>query len=69
MVTNLTKDGFLAVRSGPGTEHRKLAEFHNGDTVLVFEQKGDSVGVVFGDESLFACLSPTTRPIPFQNMG
>ena len=43
MVTGLkaTGDGFLAVRSGPGSKYRKIDELHNGDVVLVFEQRGN----------------------------
>ncbi|WP_172327099.1 SH3 domain-containing protein [Mangrovicoccus sp. HB161399] len=29
-------DGFLAVRSGPGSEHAKIGELHNGDKVTIF---------------------------------
>ena len=68
-VTGLSKDGVLAVRSGPGTQYRKLAELHNGDIVYVFEQKGKWAGVVYGGESLFECLSPTTRHVPYPNKG
>lgn len=29
-------DGFLAVRTGPGTKYRKIGELHNGDRVTIF---------------------------------
>jgi len=62
-------DGFLAVRSGPGTQYRKLAELHNGDNVLVFDHKGKWSGVVYGDTSSVDCISPRTRPIPYPRKG
>lgn len=30
-------DGFLAVRTGPGSNYRRLGELHNGDRVTIFE--------------------------------
>jgi hypothetical protein len=62
-------EGFLAVRSGPGSQYRKLAELHNGDDVLVFDQKDKWYGVVYGDTSFIDCISPRTRPIPYPNKG
>ncbi|MBJ3763319.1 SH3 domain-containing protein [Maribius pontilimi] len=41
-------DGFLAVRSGPGTNYRKIDELRNGDVVNVFEGVGPWVGVTYG---------------------
>ncbi len=38
-------DGFLAIRSGPGTNYAKLGELHNGDRVTSFASKGDWVGI------------------------
>lgn len=62
-------DGFLAVRSAPGSRYRKLAELHNGDTVYVFEQKGQWYGIVYGAQSSFPCLSPKTHPVTHPNKG
>jgi hypothetical protein len=41
-------DGFLAVRSGPGTKHRKIDELHNGDEVRTCAQSGAWVGITYG---------------------
>lgn len=41
-------DGFLAVRTGPGAQYRKIAEIHNGHVVYVFDSKGKWRGVAFG---------------------
>jgi len=32
-------DGFLAVRTGPGSNYRKIGELHNGDSVMIFDEK------------------------------
>ncbi|MEM9632659.1 MAG: peptidoglycan-binding protein [Pseudomonadota bacterium] len=61
-------DGYLAVRSGPGTGYRKLDELHNGDVVYAFDRKGDWVGVAYKVQSL-ECASTTTRPIQYEFMG
>ncbi|SEN30068.1 SH3 domain-containing protein [Palleronia pelagia] len=42
-------DGFLAVRTGPGSNHRKIDELHNGDVVYIFEGVGQWVGVTYGN--------------------
>lgn len=41
-------DGFLSVRSGPGTEFRKLDEVYNGDRVRIFSEQWPWVGIVYG---------------------
>ncbi len=41
-------DGFLAVRSGPGSEFKKLDEVHNGDRVWIFENTSKWHGVFYG---------------------
>jgi len=41
-------DGFLAVRSGPGTSYRMLDRLHNGEGVLLCYQRGGWVGIVYG---------------------
>ena len=53
-------DGFLAVRSGPGSQYRKIGELHNGDVVYEFDRKGDWAGIVWGESSV-NCSSTTTR--------
>jgi len=41
-------DGFLAVRSGPGTKFRKIGEVYNGDVVLTCDARGPWVAIVYG---------------------
>ena len=41
-------DGFLAVRSGPGTQYRKIDEIYNGDIVSTCDSRGPWVAIVFG---------------------
>ncbi len=62
-------DGFLAVRSGPGSQYRKLVELHNGDRVSVFDQKGDWAGVVYGELLSDERISPKTRPVKNSKKG
>ncbi|MCV0429452.1 MAG: peptidoglycan-binding protein [Roseibium sp.] len=65
---NSKGDGFLAVRSGPGPDYRKIDELHNGDVVYAFDQKGDWVGVAYNDASI-DCASQTTRPVQSDYQG
>ena len=57
---NPNGDGFLAVRSGPGSEFDKLDEIHNGDKVLTFDQSGPWYGVLYGDVE-FQCSSEVEK--------
>lgn len=41
-------DGFLSVRTGPGTNYRKIDELQNGDRVTIINGKGGSLGVECG---------------------
>ena len=41
-------DGFLAVRTGPGTQYRKIDELHNGAGVRPCERRGNWWGVYYG---------------------
>jgi len=62
-------DGFLSVRSGPGSDYRKLDEVHNGDKLEIYEVRGDWMGVVYrksGED--FGC-STTPRPLPYTFKG
>ena len=70
MVTGLKAygDGFLAVRSGPGSEYRKIDELHNGDVVLVFEQRGEWAGVVYRTANV-TCSSTKTHAVTYKNKG
>lgn len=61
-------DGFLAVRSGPGSQFRKLDELHNGDVVVVFENRGDWAGIVYRTPN-FECSSTKTRAVRYKNKG
>ena len=45
-------DGFLAVRSGPSTNHDKLDEIHNGDEVWLFDFQKPWIGIVYGVETV-----------------
>ena len=62
------EDGFLAVRSGPGTQYRKIDELYNGDVVAVFEARGKWAGVVYRTE-IVDCASTVTRLVPYENKG
>jgi hypothetical protein len=55
-------DGFLAVRSGPGPQFRKIAELHNQDRVLIYEQRGQWLGIAYGDLPKSDCVSNVARP-------
>jgi hypothetical protein len=41
-------DGFLSVRTGPGTEYRKIDEIHNGDSVRTCDARGAWIAIVYG---------------------
>lgn len=41
-------DGFLAVRSGPGTGYRKIDELYNGDHVRPCDAQGKWHGIYYG---------------------
>lgn len=58
-------DGFLAVRSGPGSDFTKLDEVHNGDRVWLFEQRGDWIGVVYGVTELGCSPIKQDRIVPY----
>ncbi|WP_350335660.1 SH3 domain-containing protein [Coralliovum pocilloporae] len=60
-------DGFLAVRSGPGSSYKKLDELHNGDRVWLFDQKGKWLGVVY-DVNQVDC-SPISEDRPVRQKG
>jgi hypothetical protein len=44
---NPNGDNFLAVRSGPGSDYRKLDEIHTGDVVAVCDARGPWRGVFY----------------------
>ncbi|AUH65721.1 SH3 domain-containing protein [Paracoccus zhejiangensis] len=41
-------DGFLAVRSGPGTDFTRIDELHNGDLVRTCARSGPWIGITYG---------------------
>ena len=44
-------DGFLAVRSGSGTKYRMIDKFYrNGEMVIMCDDKGKWVGIVYGKD-------------------
>ncbi|WP_417766767.1 SH3 domain-containing protein [Stappia sp.] len=59
-------DGFLAVRSGPGSQYREIGRLKNGDKVYTFDKSGKWFGVIFGDSEP-GCTSPVKkRPLPYR---
>lgn len=40
-------DGFLAVRSGPGTRHREIDRLYNGEEVYLCVTSGRWIGIVY----------------------
>lgn len=61
-------DGFLAVRSGPGSQYPKIDELHNGEIVIVFQNRGKWVGVVYRTPNA-TCHSTKTHPVPYEKKG
>lgn len=60
-------DGFLAVRSGPGTDYRKLDELHNEDLVWMFEQREGWIGIVYGIGDAMNCSAiEEDREVPHE---
>ena len=55
---NPNGDGYLAVRSGPGTQYGKIDELHNGDWVFIFAESMPWMGVVYGVPSSAHCNVP-----------
>lgn len=43
-------DGFLAVRTGPGSQYPMIARIHNGDRVGVYGARGDWSAISFGPD-------------------
>jgi len=54
-------DGYLAVRAGPGSDHKELDRITNGTLVWVFETVGDWHGVIYGAEGVDCSPIPDTR--------
>ncbi|SMX31845.1 SH3 domain-containing protein [Actibacterium lipolyticum] len=45
---NPNGDGFLAVRTGPGTQYPQIGSLYNGDQVIVCDARGKWRGVFYG---------------------
>lgn len=67
-VTGLKEDGdgFLAVRSGPGSDFTKLDELHNEDKVWLFEQTGEWIGIVYDTNELSCSPIFIDREVPYE---
>jgi hypothetical protein len=61
-------DGFLAVRSGPGSQYPKIDELHNGEIVIVFQNRCKWAGVVYRTPNA-TCHSTKTHPVPYEKKG
>lgn len=48
MGLNPQGDGFLAVRTGPGSDYPKIGEVRNGDRVGTYGRRGDWYAISFG---------------------
>lgn len=57
-------DGFLAVRTGPGSKYRKIDELHNGDQVWMFDTRGKWVGIVYGAGEVSCSPVKVKRTVP-----
>jgi uncharacterized protein YgiM (DUF1202 family) len=58
-------DGFLAVRSGPGSQYRKIDELRNGEIVIDFDSRGQWLGVVYRTSNV-DCSSTKTHPVAYE---
>ena len=63
-------DGFLAVRSGPGTSYQMLDKLHNGDQVWGIDYRNGWVGIAYGPnvKEEDDC-SPVARTGPYRGSG
>lgn len=51
MGLNPRGDGFLAVRSGPGTNYTKIGEVYNGDRVGIYGRRGEWHAISYGNQN------------------
>lgn len=60
-------DGFLAVRSGPGSRNPRLDKIHNGQQVWFCDQKGVWIGIVYSRQQGVDCRvsSPIAKRSPY----
>ena len=60
-------DGFLAVRSGPGSSYKMIDKVHNGDVVIIYDNKGPWLGVMYGNRTgNCGFIGKGKRPIPYK---
>jgi len=64
VVKGLSKNGFLAVRSGPKTKYRLMDKLHNGDKVYLCDTKGHWEGIIYGDKRCLAGRDAPYSTIP-----
>lgn len=60
-------DGFLAVRTGPGTNYSKIDELNNKDKVWLYEQRGKWIGIAYATDE--APCDPIDQDRPLQVNG
>lgn len=58
-------DGFLAVRSGPASNHAKIDELKNHDKIWLFEEKAGWYGVVYDVHEISCSPVDQDRPAEF----
>ena len=68
VVAGLKPGGTLAVRSGPGTHHRKIDELHNDEVVIIFAMRGEWAGIVYRTRDV-DCSARETIPVPYERKG
>jgi hypothetical protein len=57
-------DGFLSVRSGPGGKpYREIDRLYNGSEVILCDERGPWLGVVYGESSAGDCGLGTPWPV------
>lgn len=62
-------DAILAVRSGPGSQYRKLDELHNGEVVTVFEDRGGWADRLPYRECALRCTESPPGDISKEGLG
>ena len=56
-------DGFLSVRTGPGTKYESFDELKNNDKVWLFEERNGWYGIVYGLDELNCSPVENDRPV------
>ena len=60
-------DGFLAVRTGPGSKYEQTNSVFNGDMVSICQTKGSWLGIVYGrDECVGGSPEGATQNGPYR---